>query len=162
MVYDADSDRYICHAGRHLNKKAVRTYKTKTGYEREVTVYSGDCSDCVLKSSCIKGNNCKTPTEERNKVLSVSKYMEEQRRVCRERLTTSFGTQLRMNRSIQAEGSFANIKEDMGLRRYSYRGRGNVLTQSIIVALAYNISRFDHRVKAGRTGLHLYELKKAV
>ena len=63
---------------------------------------------------------------------------------------------------IQVEGSFANIKEDMGLRRYSRRGKENVLTESIIVALAYNISRFDRRVKAGRTGLHLYDLKTAV
>ncbi|WP_297964408.1 hypothetical protein [uncultured Anaerovibrio sp.] len=40
-------------------------------------------------------------------------------------------------------------------------GKENVLTESIIVALAYNISRFEHRVKAGRTGLHLYEFKIA-
>ena len=87
--------------------------------------------------------------------------MEEQRHACLLRLTSPFGTQLRMNRSIQVEGSFANIKEDMGLRRYSRRGKENVLTESIIVALAYNISRFDRRVKAGRTGLHLYDLKTA-
>ena len=52
-------------------------------------------------------------------------------------------------------------KADMGLRRYSYRGKANVLTESIIVALAYNILRLDHRVKGRRTGLHLYELNKA-
>ena len=101
------------------------------------------------------------PIEERNKVLNVSKYMEQQRKECLHRLTSPFGTQLRMNRSIQVEGSFANIKADMGLRRYSYKGKANVLTESIIVALAYNILRLDHRVKGGRTGLHLYELKTA-
>ena len=87
--------------------------------------------------------------------------MEEQRHACLLRLTSPFGTQLRMNRSIQVEGSFANIKEDMGLRRYSRRRKENVLTESIIVALVYNISPFDRRVKAGRTGLHLYDLKTA-
>lgn len=101
------------------------------------------------------------PMEERNKVLNVSKYMERQRKECLARLTSPLGTKLRMNRSIQVEGSFANIKADMGLRRYSYRGKTNVLTESIIVALAYNILRLDHRVKGRRTGLHLYELNKA-
>ncbi len=159
MTYDEVKDSYTCSEGRQLNKQSVRNYKTRSGYVREVTVYTGDCSGCSLKSSCIKGNNCKTPTEERNKVLNISKYMERQRRACLKRLLTPFGAQLRMNRSIQAEGSFANTKEDMGLRRYSYRGKDNVLTQSIIIALAFNISRLDHRIKGGRVGLHLYELK---
>lgn len=161
MSYDAARDCYICHDGRMLNKQYNHTRKTHVGYKREITVYSGDCTGCMHKSSCIKGNNCKTPLEERNKVLSVSRYMEKQRQACLQRLLSPFGTQLRMNRSIQVEGSFANIKEDMGLRRYSYRGRRNVLTESIIAAIAFNITRLDHRIKAGRTGLHLYELKKA-
>ncbi len=29
-----------------------------------------------------------------------------------------------MNRSIQAEGSFADVKKDMNFRRYLYRGKG--------------------------------------
>ncbi|MGM9580622.1 MAG: IS1182 family transposase [Anaerovibrio sp.] len=160
MSYDASRDCYFCHAGRMLSKQYVKTNKTRAGYKREVAVYSGDCSGCMYKSSCIKGNNCKTPLKDRNKVLNVSRYMESQRQACLQRLLSPFGTQLRMNRSIQVEGSFANIKEDMGLRRYSYRGKSNVLTESIIVAIAFNITRFDHRIKAGRAGLHLYELKK--
>lgn len=161
MDYDSENDCYTCHNGRILSKQYVKHSKTRSGYTREVTIYSGNCSGCELKHACIKGNNCKTPLEERNKVLNVSKYMERQRKDCLHRLTSPFGTQLRMNRSIQVEGSFANIKADMGLRRYSYRGKANVLTESIIVAMAYNILRFDHRVKGGRTGLHLYALKTA-
>ena len=161
MSYNAKNDCYTCHNGRVLTKQYIQSRKTKAGYNREITVYSGDCTGCQFKSACIKGNNCKMPMEERNKVLNVSKYMERQRKECLARLTSPLGTKLRMNRSIQVEGSFANIKADMGLRRYSYRGKTNVLTESIIVALAYNILRLDHRVKGRRTGLHLYELNKA-
>ena len=35
---------------------------------------------------------------------------------------SDYGAQLRMNRSIQAEGTFAVVKEDMGFRQYLYRG----------------------------------------
>ena len=50
--------------------------------------------------------------EDRQKVLYISKKMKEERQETIKRVTSDYGTQLRMNRSIQAEGSFANIKED--------------------------------------------------
>lgn len=38
------------------------------------TIYTReDCSNCPDKSKCIKGNNCKTPLEERTKNLKTSK-----------------------------------------------------------------------------------------
>lgn len=46
--------------------------------------------------------------EERNKRLNVSKVMKQKRQETLERITTEYGTQLRMNRIIQAEGSFAD------------------------------------------------------
>lgn len=76
------------------------------------------------------------------------------------RVTSDYGTQLRMNRSIQAEGSFANIKEDMEFRRYLYRGKANVTAQSILLAIGYNINKLHHKIQAGRTGRHLFPLKQ--
>ena len=76
------------------------------------------------------------------------------------RVTSDYGTQLRMNRSIQAEGSFANIKEDMEFRRYLYRRKANVTAQSILLAIGYNINKLHHKIQAGRTGRHLFPLKQ--
>ena len=78
-----------------------------------------------------------------------------------ERITTEYGTKLRMNRSIQAEGSFAVVKEDMGLRQYLYRGRENVLAQSVLAAIAHNINKLHFKIQSGRTGQFLTELKTA-
>ncbi|MFR2465589.1 MAG: transposase [Clostridia bacterium] len=47
---------------------------------------------------------------------NVSKKMKENRQETWEEITSEYGTQLRMNRSIQVEGSFANIKKDRGFR----------------------------------------------
>ena len=118
------------------------------------------CHGCPFKKDCIKGNNCKTPFEDRNKTLSVSRKMEEKRAECHERITSEYGTQLRMNRSIQAEGSFANVKEDMNFRRYLYRGSENVLAQSTLLAMAFDISKIHHKIMSKRIGTHLFELKK--
>ncbi len=98
--------------------------------------------------------------EDRQKVLYISKKMKEERQETIKRVTSDYGTQLRMNRSIQAEGSFANIKEDMEFRRYLYRRKANVTAQSILLAIGYNINKLHHKIQAGRTGRHLFPLKQ--
>ena len=161
MDYDEKGNFYICREGRKLIEKYIKNERTETGYKREVTVYACEsCDGCPHKAECIKGNNCKTPMSERNKALSVSRVMEQKRKEDLERITSDFGTQLRMNRSIQAEGSFANVKEDMGFRRYLYRGKTNVLAESILIAMAFDMNRLHNRIQSGRIGLHLFELKK--
>ena len=161
MTYDEKADCYYCKNGQVLTVQYEKREKTASGYRRTVTVYgSNGCSGCPFKTDCIKGNNCKTPMEDRQKVLYVSKKMKEKRQETLERITSDHGTQLRMNRSIQAEGSFANIKEDMGFRRYLYRGNANVTAQSILLAIGYNINKLHHKIQAGRTGQYLFPLKQ--
>ena len=162
MDYNPESDSYTCRNGKRLPAISKKTEKTATGYQREVTIYEcGNCANCPYKKDCIKGNNCKTTFEDRTKRLYVSRKLETKRAECLERITSDYGTQLRMNRSIQAEGSFANVKEDMNFRRYLYRGKDNVLAQSVLLAIGYDINKLHHKIVAKRTGTHLFDLKIA-
>ena len=107
MEYHADRDSYICLNGRELTVTNERRSKTTSGYVSVKTYYrSPDCTGCPYKTECIKGNNCKTPMEKRNKVLMVSKTMSQKRAEDLERITSEYGTMLRMNRSIQAVGRY--------------------------------------------------------
>ena len=160
MEYDKERDCYYCKNGQVLLPQYEKKVKIASGYRRVVTVYrSNGCNGCPFKTECIKGNHCKTPMEERQKVLYVSKKMKEKRQETLARITSDYGTQLRMNRSIQVEGSFANIKEDMEFRRYLYRGKENVTAQSILLAIGYNIKKLHHKIQSERTGHHLFQLK---
>ena len=162
MEYDEGADCYHCKNGQVLTKQYEKHEKTASGYRRTVTVYRcSNCHGCPFKTKCIKGNHCKTPMEDRQKVLYVSKKMKEKRQETLKRITSEYGTQLRMNRSIQAEGSFADIKEDMGFRRYLYRGKENVTAQSILLAIGYNMKKLHHKIQSGRIGQHLFPLKKS-
>ena len=162
MEYHADSDSYICRNGRELTVTNERRSKTASGYVSVKTYYrSPDCTGCPYKTECIKENNCKTPMEKRNKVLMVSKTMSQKRAEDLERITSEYGTMLRMNRSIQAEGSFADVKEDMNFRRYLYRGKANALAESILLAMGRNINKLHCKIQTGRTGSHLFSLKTA-
>jgi hypothetical protein len=64
-----------------------------------------------------------------------------------------------MNRSIQAEGSFAELKQDMGFRRFLSRGKENVLAESILLAMAHNINKLHNKIQSERTGTHLHKSK---
>ena len=162
MQYDSMTDEYVCSNGKRLRLIYDRHSKKWNGYVSTVTVCECEsCQGCPLKNKCIRGNNCKTLMEDRNKRLNVSKVMKQKRQETLERITTEYGTQLRMNRSIQAEGSFAVVKEDMNFRRYLYRRKENVLAQSVLLAIAYNINKLHFKVQGGRTGQFLTELKTA-
>ncbi len=162
MDYDKEKDVYICRNGKILNVELIKHTKSKTGYISEKTIYKcSDCSGCSYKNDCIKGNNCKTPLEERDKVLQVAKKFIEQRKEDLDRILSEEGIQLRMNRSIQAEGSFADIKQDMKFRRYLSKGTSNVLAESVLLAMARNINKLHNKIQNGKTGIHLFPVKSA-
>ena len=161
MDYDSESDLFICQNGKKLISNGVKIRKSKTGYESIKTIYiCEDCSNCNYKSQCIKGNNSKIPLEKRTKKIETSKKFNRQRKEDLERIITSEGILLRMNRSIQAEGSFAQLKHDMNFRRFMCRGQKNVLAESILLAVAQNINKLHNKIQTNRTGKHLFELNK--
>ena len=116
---------------------------------------------CQNKNDCIKGNNSKAPLEERTKILQVAKTFLKHRQEDLERLLSDEGILFRINRSIQAEGSFGELKQDMQFRRYLSRGTSNVLAESTLLAMAKNINKLHNRIQKDRTGTHLFPVKSA-
>lgn len=82
--------------------------------------------------------------------MNVSKYFVHKRELMEKKISTAEGILLRVNRSIQAEGVFAMIKEDMNFRRFLTRGNDNVKAEWYLVSMAYNILKLHHiAVKRG-------------
>ena len=50
----------------------------------------------------------------------------------------------------------------MNFRRFMCRGQNNVLAESILLAMAFNVNKLHNKIQIGRTGKHLFELKKIV
>ena len=162
MEYDSKNDVYTCRNGKKLTISGIRHSRSKTGYVSEKTIYTCEnCSNCKYKSQCIKGNNCKTPLEERTKNLQVAKTFMKQRQADLERILSEEGILYRMNRSIQAEGSFGDLKQDMKFRRYLCKGTANVLAESILLAMARNVNKLHNKIQNNKTGTHLFPLKRA-
>ena len=162
MKYDADTDVYICRNDKKLAVDGIRRMKTRTGYTSEKTIYKcEDCTGCPYKTDCIRGNNCKTPLEARTKVLQVGKRFLKYRQADLERILSKEGILFRTNRSIQAEGSFGDLKQDMQFRRYLSKGTSNVLAESILLAMARNINKLHNKIQKDKTGTHLFPVKSA-
>jgi len=162
MVYDAENDSYLCSNQKKLIKTGTRKSKSKTGYISEKTCYScEECKGCSLKAKCIKGNNSKVPLEERNKNFEVSKIFQEKREETRNRITMEEGKLLRVNRSIQSEGAFAEVKANMDFRRFLCRGKQNILAESILLGLAHNVNKLHNKIQGSRCGSYLPPLKTA-
>ena len=162
MKYLPDEDAYICANGRRL--KAERTYRqaTKSGYKSEKTCYAcEDCASCPMKENCIHGNNSKKPMEELTKCLTVAKKFQRQRQEDLARITSEEGIELRVNRSIQAEGAFADIKADMNFRRFLGKGAWNALVAVMLLAMAHNIQKLHHKIQNGTADRHRIPVKMA-
>lgn len=162
MNYDAKADTYTCRNNKKLTVTGIKRMKTRTGYISEKTIYKCEnCTACPYKSECIKGNNCKTPLEERAKVLQVAKKFLKFRQEDLQRILSDEGILFRTNRSIQAEGSFGDLKQDMQFRRYLSKGTSNVLAESTLLAMARNINKLHNKIQKGKTGTHLFPIKSA-
>lgn len=162
MTYDSNEDAYICSNGKKLKASGTKKTKSKTGYVSEKTCYTcEDCSECQLKSKCIKGRNSKTPLEERTKHLEISKLFQEKRERSLERIISDEGTELRMNRSIQSEGAFAEVKQDMGFRRFLCKGKQNILAECILLGISHNVNKLHNKIQNERCGSYIHPLKTA-
>ena len=154
MEYHEMGDIYVCKAGRVLWRVGTKQEKSKTGFVSEKAVYRCEsCEDCPYKQNCTKAKG--------NKMLAVSHKFKELRAESLENITTELGRQLRMNRSIQAEGVFGVLKEDHGFRRFLCRGKNNIRTEFLLLGLAYNIKKYFTKISENRPGISLFELKPA-
>ena len=159
MPYNPDGDYYTCRNGCRLYAHGIHHQKTASGYVRKQTVYRCyECAGCPHRAECLKGKNWKIPEEERFKKLTVSRKFERQRKECLDRITSEEGIQLRVNRSIQAEGAFALWKEDGAFRQFLCRGQANVYAESVLMAIAQNLDNLHRRIQNRKLGLHLYKV----
>lgn len=161
MRYDADNDCYICRNGKSIKKTGSRKVKTASGYVREETrYYCDECDGCPCRGKCLEGKNWKKPVEKRHKTLVVSRKFENLREEEYRLINSEEGKKLCMNRSIQAEGGFADIKGDSGFTRFLCRGTDNVRAEYILFAMAHNLGWLHSRIQNDKLDLHLYELKQ--
>ena len=151
MRYDEENDTYTCAKGRRLTFQYVSHYKRFDGYVQEGRVYSCEkCSYCGFRSQCQPSRNGKKPKQ--NKHLVVYRKYQELQEENSKRFLSPDGIRMRVNRSIQVEGTFSQIKEDYRYRRFLRRGAEDVYKELLAVLMGFNIRKLHSRMTEGRVG----------
>jgi len=156
MAYYKPGDYFLCKAGRMLVKVGTSTEKSKDGTEREKTRYRcEDCHACPYRAAC-----CKAKDPEQQKELVICWEMQNFRNASQERITSEEGKLLRVNRSIQAEGSFAQLKHNRGFDRFLTFGKRKALTALYILAISQNVMKYISKCNAQRCKTHILQPKE--
>jgi transposase len=150
MAYDTKKDEYTCQNGKKLRAVYSGVRKSKSGYESEVTYYECEsCEGCPYKKGCTRAKG--------NRKMQLSKTFLRQREESKARISSEKGILLRVNRSIQVEGAFGVLKQNMGFRQFLLRGNKKVKTELILMALGYNVNKLHNKIQDNRTGSQLFE-----
>ena len=64
-----------------------------------------------------------------------------------------------MNRSIQAEGSFGQLKHNRGFHRFLMFGKVKIVTELFLLALSQNILKVISKCNAGKEKTHFLHPK---
>ncbi len=154
MPYNTQNDTYTCPAGKLFLPQYETKRRSKSGYEAAVTVYECfACETCTQRKLCTRAKG--------NRRMQVSKVFAAQRKAALERITSQEGKLLRVNRSIQSEGTFGTLKQDHGFRRFLRRGQANVFTETLLYAMAFNLNKLHAKIIADNCGFTFHLLDSA-
>ena len=159
MEYIPEEDAFTCAKGRKLKYAFTRKAENKTGFVSERKVYICEsCNRCGYKKECQR--YVKPTTENPVKRIEITPAYDAVLAENQDRLLSDTGIQLRMNRSIQVEGAFGVLKQDLGFRRLLHRGSGNVHKMLYLLSMGFNLAKLHNRIQAGRVNTTLFTAKQ--
>lgn len=109
-------------------------------YGRQEEVYQ--CEDC---SGCPFAEQCKNT--DKNRTVRINRELTSMHQEVIENLESIHGALLRMNRSIQAEGTFGVMKNDRWYKRIVRRGINSVKLEVFLVSIGQNLYKFNNKLK---------------
>ena len=112
-------------------------------YGRKEEFY--ECEDC---SGCPYAGECKKT--DKNRTVRINQELTAMHQEVIENLESIHGALLRMNRSIQAEGTFGIMKNDRWYKRIVRRGINSVKLEVFLVAIGHNLYKYQNKKMRNR------------
>ena len=135
LHYNEERDCLYCPMGQPMPLVHTTTETDKQGHKEEVSVYRAlNCSGCPLRGACHKAKG--------NREVRIKHRVRKYRQKARERLATEKGKELYKKRGMEIEGVFAQVKSNMGLRRFTHWGIGKVDMEFGLFAMAHNLKKW--------------------
>jgi len=135
LIYNKSKDEFTCPRGINLICVDEKIEKTKTGYERKVSIYKtqkGHCDKCPFHKS-------------KAKTLQLSWKQERLKKEAKSNLDSVKGVELRKRRGNEVESVFGDQKLNKLKRRYHLRGLPKVKIEAGLYYAAHNLRRI-HKI----------------
>lgn len=131
-----------CPNGKRFAFK-YRKYVRGNQYGRQEELYEcEDCAGCPLAERCKK--------TDRNRTVRLNQELTAMHQEVIDNLESIQGAMLRMNRSIQAEGTFGIMKNDRWYKRIVRRGIKSVRLEVFLVSIGQNLYKYHNKIQRNR------------
>lgn len=132
------SGNLLCPNGKLFRFKSKRhVYKNQYGRTEELYECES-CEGCQHKSEC-------SPKASGNRTIRMNEELTAIHEEVISNLESIHGALLRMNRSIQAEGTFGILKWDKSYKRLLRRGEKNVIVELTLISCGFNIYKYHNK-----------------
>lgn len=117
---------------------AYRQFVRGNQYGRQEEVYI--CENC---SGCLYAIQCKKT--DKNRTIRINRELTAMHEEVIQNLESIHGALLRMNRSIQAEGTFGIMKNNRWYKRIVRRGIDSVRMELFLVSIGHNLYKYHNK-----------------
>lgn len=124
----------VCPNGKKFNFLKTAPIKGNEYGRTEEYYQCEDCSGCPFREQCHKSKE--------NRIVCMNSELTSIHKEVLDNLNCIHGALLKMNRSIQAEGVYGQIKWNMGYKRFRRRGMNGVLLEVALVSCGYNLHKY--------------------
>ncbi len=115
---------------------------TRSLYPRKnKLLINNHCKECQFRNKCTKSK--------KGRRITYCEELDTFHREVRENVRSEEGIKLMNQRSSQTEGTFGDIKRNLGYDRLRRRGESGVKLEIYLVAIGQNIRKY-HRLKMNR------------
>lgn len=132
--YEQESDEYICPANERLTFRREFNKKSELGYSTKIREYEcKNCNGCPMKLECTRAAG--------NRTVNVSLTLNRFREQARTNLLSDLGRKLSIQRNVDVESVFGQLKHNWGFRRFLLKGKDKVRTEWGLLCIAHNIAK---------------------
>ena len=129
-----ESGNLICPNGKRFKFMYNRPVKGNKFGRTEEMYQCEDCSGCPHREKCHKS--------EKNRIIRLNEELTSFHQEVIDNLECIHGALLRMNRSIQAEGTYGAIKWARDYKRFRRRGLKQVIFEFSAICLGFNLHKY--------------------
>lgn len=134
LYYNEAENCYYCPMGQKMRYTGEKEKRSSNGYLQKYSRYEAEnCKGCPLRPGCHKA--------EGNRAIEVNFKLKGYKAETMALLNSEEGIYFRKKRGVDVEPVFANIKQNMGFRRFTLRGLKKAEIETGLIALAHNIKK---------------------